>query len=92
VRAYNGQRSRWYQAAKRRKAGRGWSLSLPDDGSLLRAVDGPLNDRIDDAYRTKYRNSPYVVAMISARARSATVRVALPRAEPITLGQKGEET
>ncbi|MBV9081978.1 MAG: DUF2255 family protein, partial [Acidobacteriaceae bacterium] len=36
---------------------------------------GALNDRIDDAYRAKYKNSPYVKPMIGNRARSATVKV-----------------
>ena len=36
-------------------------------------VDGPINDRIDDAYRAKYRASPYLAPMIGARA--ATVKV-----------------
>ena len=43
-------------------------------------VDGPLNDRIDDAYRAKYDGSPYLAPMIGERARSATVRV-VPRSE-----------
>ena len=38
-------------------------------------VDGPINDRIDEAYREKYRGSPYLPPMISQRARSATVKV-----------------
>jgi len=38
-------------------------------------VDGPINDRIDDAYRAKYRDSPYLGPMIGARARAATVMV-----------------
>jgi hypothetical protein len=38
-------------------------------------VDGPVNDRIDDAYRAKYKGSPYLSPMISARARGATVKV-----------------
>ncbi len=33
---------------------------------------------VDDAYRTKYRSSPYLSPMIGRRARSATVRV-MPR-------------
>jgi len=41
-------------------------------------LEGPMNDRIDDAYRTKYRASPYLASMISARARSATVKI-MPR-------------
>ncbi len=38
-------------------------------------VNGPINDRIDDAYRAKYRGSPYLKPMIGARARSATVKI-----------------
>jgi hypothetical protein len=38
-------------------------------------VDGPINDRVDDAYRAKYAGSPYLNAMIGPRARSATVKV-----------------
>jgi hypothetical protein len=38
----------------------------------------PINDRIDEAYRAKYRGSPYLSPMISARSRAATVRV-VPR-------------
>ncbi len=41
-------------------------------------VEGPINDRIDDAYRAKYRGSPYLQPMISERSRAATVRV-VPR-------------
>jgi len=41
-------------------------------------VAGTINDRIDDAYRAKYHDSPYLSPMISARARSATVKV-MPR-------------
>jgi hypothetical protein len=44
-------------------------------------VDGPINARIDAAYRPKYRGSPYLSPMIGARARSATVRV-MPTAMP----------
>jgi hypothetical protein len=38
-------------------------------------VDGPISDRIDGAYRAKYRSSPYLDTMIGARARSATIKV-----------------
>jgi hypothetical protein len=39
------------------------------------SVEGPINDRIDDAYRAKYRDSPYLAPMIGERARSATVKI-----------------
>jgi hypothetical protein len=46
---------------------------------MFEPVDGPINDLIDDAYRTKYRASRYLDPMIGAHAHSATVRV-MPRA------------
>ena len=77
VRAYNGQNSRWYQAAMRQKAGRITAAGMTKDVSF-EPLDGPINDLIDHAYRAKYRSSPYLPPMISARARSATVKV-MPR-------------
>jgi hypothetical protein len=77
VRGYNGQQSRWYQAAVRQKAGRIIAASLTKEVTF-EPVDGPINDRIDDAYRAKYKSSPYLKPMIGERARAATVRI-LPR-------------
>jgi hypothetical protein len=74
VRAYNGPASRWYKAALRQKAGRIIAAGMTKEVTF-EPVDGPINDRIDDAYRAKYRSSPYLGAMIGARARSATVRI-----------------
>ena len=79
VRAYNGQNSRWYQAALRQKAGRMTAAGLTKEVSF-KPVTGAVNDQIDDAYRTKYKGSPYLAPMIGARARGATVRIA-PREE-----------
>ena len=74
VRAYNGQKSRWYEAAVRQKAGRIAAAGMTKDVTF-EPVDGPINDRIDDAYQEKYRCSPYLKPMIGARARGATVKV-----------------
>jgi hypothetical protein len=38
-------------------------------------VGGAVNDRIDDAYRAKYKGSPYLAPMIGAGARAATVKI-----------------
>jgi hypothetical protein len=78
VRGYNGQKSRWYQAAVRQKAGRIVAAGLTKEVALA-PVEGPMNDRIDEAYRAKYRGSPYLDPMIGKRARAATVRI-IPRA------------
>src|SRR3954462_7512862 len=77
VRAYNGQGSRWYQAAMRQKTGRITAAGMTKEVTF-EPVEGPVNDRIDDAYRAKYRGSPYVSPMLGAGPRSATVKV-MPR-------------
>jgi hypothetical protein len=74
VRGYNGQNSRWYQAAVRQKAGRIIATGMTKEVTF-EPVDGPINNRIDDAYRSKYHGSPYLSPMIGARARTATVKV-----------------
>jgi hypothetical protein len=74
VRGYNGQNSRWHQAAMRQKAGRIIAAGMTKEVTF-EPVDGPINDLVDDAYRAKYRGSQYLGPMIGARARSATVRV-----------------
>jgi hypothetical protein len=74
VRAYNGQASRWYQAALRQRGGRIRVAGMTRDVSFDPVV-GPINDHIDDAYSAKYRSSPYLVAMKNGTARSATVKV-----------------
>ena len=89
VRGYNGQNSRWYQAAVRQKSGRIIAAGMtrevafePVDGpiqdSIQDPIDDPIQDRIDEAYRAKYYSSPYLKPMTGTRARSATVRI-MPR-------------
>lgn len=75
VRAYNGKSSRWYQAALRQKAGRITAAGITKEVSF-EPVEGEINDRIDNAYRTKYKGSPYLDPMIGERVRAATVRLA----------------
>jgi hypothetical protein len=74
VRAYNGKSSRWYGAASRQKAGRITAAGMTKDVAFA-PVEGPINDRIDEAYRAKYRGSPYLAPMIGERARAATVQI-----------------
>src|SRR3954452_12567387 len=83
VRAYNGRDSRWYRAAMRQKAGRITAAGMTREVSF-EPVEGPIHDRIDDAYRAKYRGSPYLSPMLDAGPRSATVKVT-----PRTLDAEG---
>ena len=77
VRAYNGRNSRWYRAAMHQKAGRIRAAGVTKEVTF-EPVDGAIQDRIDDAYRAKYKDSEYLKPMIGTRARSATVKV-MPR-------------
>ena len=85
VRAYSGKASSWYQAALRQKAGRIIVAGITKEVTFA-PIDGAINDRIDEAYRVKYRDSRYLDPMIGARARSATVRIepgsGMRRAQP----------
>jgi len=74
VRAYNGRESRWYQAAMRQKAGRIAAAGMTKEVSF-EPIEGDVNSRIDDAYRAKYRTSPYLESMVGTRARNTTVRL-----------------
>jgi hypothetical protein len=74
VRGYNGQDSRWCRTATRQKAGRILAAELSKEVTF-EAIEGPINDLIDDAYRAKYRGSQYLEPMIGARARSATIKI-----------------
>ena len=79
VRAYHGPNSRWYKAATLQRAGRITAAGITKEVSF-EPVYGEINDRIDDAYRSKYKDSPYLEPMIGKRARAATVRL-VPRSD-----------
>ena len=68
MRAYNGQNSRWFQTAVQQKAGRITAAGMTKEINF-EPVDGPINDLIDEAYRAKYPDSPYLSPMKGARAR-----------------------
>jgi hypothetical protein len=74
VRAYNGVNSRWYKAARAQKAGQVDVAGLRLDVAF-EPIDGPVQDRIDEAYRLKYGLSQYLAPMIGPHARAATIKV-----------------
>jgi hypothetical protein len=61
----------------RQKAGRILAAGLTKEVAFA-PVNAGLNDRIDEAYRAKYRGSLYLSPMIGAHARAAAVRI-VPR-------------
>ncbi|MFJ5160627.1 DUF2255 family protein [Pantoea sp. NPDC088449] len=74
VRAYNGVNSRWYQSALEQKAGQIVAAGDTRD-VIFETVRGDIIDKIDDAYRKKYKYSQYLSSMISHRTREATILI-----------------
>ncbi len=68
VRGYNGQQSRWYQAALAQRAGRIRAAGMTKE-VVFEPADGPINDRIDAVYRAKYRAAVHTCRRSSAHAR-----------------------
>lgn len=76
VRAYNGTNGRWYQSAVQQKAGRIHTAGMVKDVQFENIeTDELLQTKIDEAYKAKYSNSPYLPPMLSNRAKEATVRI-----------------
>jgi hypothetical protein len=74
VRAYNGQRSRWYRSAVEQGAGR-ITVAGADHDVAFEPVGPDLDGRIDAAYETKYAGSQYLPPMLQDGPTSATVRI-----------------
>jgi len=79
VRAYNGQRSRWYQSVVEQKAGKIKLAGQEYDVTFEPMDNDPaLTEEIDEAYRKKYGSSMYLSPMLGKGPISATVKI-LPR-------------
>lgn len=74
VRAWNGRRSRWFQAALTQHAGRITAAGAEHDVQFEEA-DPAVNARVDAAYEHKYAGSPYLPPMLQDGPTSATVRI-----------------
>ena len=74
VRAYNGQNSRWYKSAMKQKAGRIQAAGMIKEVTF-ESVEGDINAQIDEAYKKKYSDSPYLSPMIGSQAKAATVKI-----------------
>lgn len=74
VRAWNGQRSRWYRSAIAQRAGRITAAGNTYDVTFT-AADPALNAQVDAAYQAKYAGSPYLAPMIAAGPTAATVEI-----------------
>ena len=79
VRSGYGRTAAWFRGTQTRHEGRIRAGGVDKDVTFTDA-DPALNDQIDAAYRTKYRqhDAQYLDPMVAAEARSTTIRL-LPR-------------
>jgi hypothetical protein len=80
VRSWKGDAGAWFCATQERHAGHIEAGGIGKDVSFVAETDDDLNDRIDAAYRTKYRRhgGRYVDPMVAPTARSTTIKL-VPR-------------
>lgn len=79
VRSGYGRSAAWFRGTEERREGHIQAWGVEKDVLFVDA-DPAVNDRIDDAYRTKYRRygAQYVDPMVAPEARSTTIKL-LPR-------------
>lgn len=80
VRSYRGRGSTWFRGTQESGEGRIWSGGVEKDVNFLEETDSGINEKIDEAYRTKYRHHApiYVDPMMAPEARAATLKL-VPR-------------
>ena len=80
VRSANGRAGAWFRGAQTQHAGHIRAGGVSKDVTFMEEADAALNDQIDAAYRAKYGRYPqYVAPMVTAKVRTATIRL-LPQA------------
>ncbi|WP_255951878.1 DUF2255 family protein [Streptomyces odontomachi] len=79
VRSYRGASGHWFRTAQTSHAGHITCDGVDTDVTFAEEPDPTVNDRVDTAYRSKYRQfSEYVAPMVAAGARATTLKL-LPR-------------
>ncbi|MBL3530007.1 DUF2255 family protein [Companilactobacillus zhachilii] len=78
VRAWNGQRSRWYRSAVQQRAGRMHLAGGNFEISFKPIMDNQLIKQIDQAYRIKYAGNSYLEPMLQTGPQSSTLNI-VPR-------------
>lgn len=76
VRSWRGHSGAWFRGALARHEGYIRAGGINKDVTFVEQAEPRLNDRIDEAYRTKYkRYATYLPSMLAAEARATTIRL-----------------
>src|SRR4051794_37705959 len=80
VRSVNGRSAAWFRGTQVRHEGRIWAGGVEKDVTFedIPNADEDIHDRIDTAYRAKYRRYPerFVSPVVSAESRYVTLKLA----------------
>lgn len=77
VRSVNGRTSAWFRGVQVLHEGHIWAGGVDKDVTFEEETSSDIHDRIDAAYRTKYRRyaASIIGHIISLEARSATIKL-----------------
>jgi hypothetical protein len=80
VRSYRGQAGAWFRGTQVRHEGRIQAGGIEKDVAFVAEADPSINQQVDTAFRTKYRQHPaeYVDPMVAPEARATTIKL-VPR-------------
>lgn len=80
VRSVNGHNGSWFRGAQVRHEGHIWAGGVDKDVTFVEESDPEINEKIDAAYRTKYRRytANIVNSILTPDARAATLQL-IPR-------------
>ncbi len=76
VRCVNGREGAWFRGVLTRHEGRIWAGGVEQDVTFVEEEKSGINDKIDEAYLTKYRRYPqWVAPMVIPEVRAATIKL-----------------
>jgi hypothetical protein len=76
VRCVNGRKGAWFRGVLTRHEGRIWAGGMEKDVTFVEEIDSGINDKIDEAYLTKYQRYPqWVAPMVTPQVRAATIKL-----------------
>lgn len=77
VRSVNGRSSSWFRGVTDQYEGRIWAEGVEKDVAFIEETDDSVNDKIDEAYLTKYKRYPqWVAPMVTPAVKAATIKLA----------------
>ena len=76
VRCVNGREGAWFRGVLTRHEGRIWTGGVEKDVTFVEEENSDINEKINEAYLTKYGRYPqYVAPMVTPEVRAATIKL-----------------